>query len=82
MKKRHVYEVVEGESPMSSTPSSPFVQEKHGTCSTMPNIFPRKTSSLAKNSSNISSNNSYYDNELESNVEMEEHNEFGRVTLI
>ena len=82
MKKRHVYAIVEGESPASTPPSTPFVGEKNKTRKNFPTIFPRNNSSLRKDLNNEYPENPPYDIAFEPNLENRQNCDFSKVTLI
>ena len=80
--KRHVYAIVEGESPISTPPSTPPGKEQIKFGRKVPNIFPRKNSLINEDSISEANENHLYETASNPCFENGQNFGFNRVTLI
>ena len=80
--KRHVYAIVEGESPISTPPSTPHGKEQNTFRRKFPNIFPREKSLVNGDSISEVAENYVHDIASDSSFENKQNFRFNKVTLI
>ena len=80
--KQNIYAIVEGESPVSTPPSTPLEPRETRLGKNLPNIFPRKKNLISNDSNSEEIGNYQYDKTLSSDLETNKKLGFNRVTLI